>query len=152
MLIDSLQLRPGCALKHLSVTTGAMGPSKSRGTGLLSPGLTARVSVGRVWSKASFILSLSWMCPVSSSRRETVENKGLLYLHGDWEVSPSISQSDAKGSIAEMSSREGDGGSQVEGMNGRARVTASWRPTPLEEATDVTHDRPAETPKVRRRQ
>lgn len=129
-----------------------MGPSKSRGTGLLSPGLTTSVSVGRVWSKASFVLSLSWTYTVSSSRREKVENKSLLYLHGDGEFSLSISQSDANGSTAEMSSREGDGGSQMEGVNGRDRVTASWRPTPLEEATDVTHDLPAETPKVTWRQ
>lgn len=61
-----------------------------------------------MWSQASFILFLPWACHVNFSRRENVENKSLLYLHGGWEVFLAMSQSYAKESTAEASISKGD--------------------------------------------
>lgn len=92
---------------------------------------------------------LPWACRASSPRREQVENKCLLCLHGDWAISLAMGRSRVKGSTAgEVSICGADGGAG--GRVKSERVTACWLRTPLEEATDrATCDLPAESQQVR---
>lgn len=89
-----------------------------------------------VWSQACFLPTHVMVVLYDGNKLRL----RLLYLCEDREVSLATSQSCAKGSVAEeMNIRDGAGG-PVEGLNLRARVTAWWLHTPLEEARHITCD------------